>query len=146
MSSTTTKYPLDFDALEKGMTISRTDLEEIFGINASEDPKAYSFKMMALRDQIIQRTGILVRSSNETLVLMDDEEGADYNFGTFKKGLRSIVTSVFRLQLIDTDKLSLGSKARFESRSRVMSGTVQATLAAERKQKGLEKLIASGLK
>jgi hypothetical protein len=143
--NTATKYPLDFDVLEKGSTISREVLEEIFSISATEDPKAYSFKLMALRDQIIQRTGILVRSSNDTLVLMDDEEGADYNFGTFKKGLRGIATSVFRLQLIDPDKLSASSKARFESNSRVMSGTAQATLAAERKQKSLEKLIASGL-
>ena len=137
-----TKYPLDFELLEKGTRITREKLEDIFGCAPSEDE--WSFKAMKLVADIKEKAGLLARQSKNSIVIMTDAEAAEYTHETFRRGIRKMGTSVRNRSLIDTAQLSGPEMAKFESQSRVMTGTQQAMLAEVKKLSRMERLLECG--
>jgi hypothetical protein len=144
--STLGKYPIDFDVLEKGSVITQQELEEIF-LCTPEDYKEWPLKLLGLSKRITDERGFLTRVSKNTIVVMDDEEAAEYNDGSvFQRGLRKMRSAVLNLRRINTANLSPGAASKFESRSRVMVGTLQAATAERKKLERLDKLLPSGAK
>ena len=140
--ATVTPYPLDFDALEKGTVISRGELETIFGFCEIDDIRNWNFKVMGLVALIIQKTNIICRSSKGSIILMADSDANDYNLGTHKKAMKLQILSQSRLALIDLDNLTPEELARFESNARIITGTTQAMLSANKLAAKHEKLVA----
>ncbi len=139
---TVSKYPLDFEQLEKGQRITQAELEEIFSCTPT-DP-TWGFRAMKLVEDIKSNVGLLARQSRHSIVIMTDEEAAEYTYeAMFKRGVRKMGAAVRNRQLIDKNELSAAVLAIFESKSRIMTGTQQATLSALRKQTRVENLLAA---
>lgn len=72
----TQKHPLDFDSLKKGDWIPQSELEKILNLSVT-DP-AYGFAIMALKEQIEDRTGFVVRQINNGIEMLTDSKAVDY--------------------------------------------------------------------
>ena len=134
------KYPVDFELLEKGTTIEQPELEKIF--SCTPDDKNWGLEMLKLSKLIEINAGILVRKSHNSLVLMADEEAAEYLFEIkFLGGYRRMGAAVRNVGMVNMAQLSATSRASFESRTRIMAGTVQASRTSMQKLKRIEKLL-----
>jgi hypothetical protein len=132
MSYSVSKYPIDFDVLRKGDFISSSDLENVFGLSVEDSQ--YSFKLMALAQDIEARTGIVCRTQYNGIKMLKDNEAVDYirqqNLAANRKKRkqwRRIVDN------IDVANLSPDSKRRFSSELAIIGAEV-AAIATVRKQ------------
>jgi len=137
-----TKYPIDFESLEKGTIITREALEEIYGITPLSPE--WPFRLMKLIADIKENAGMLCRQSRNCIVVMTDAEACDYTHDSFLRYGRRMGASSRNRALIDTSSFSAIDQAKFESRSRIMTGTQQAATTELKKLTKIERLLDAG--
>ena len=73
-------HPLDYDALKKGDTLEREQLERIFNVRADDNPSSYAFAVLGLREQIEAHRDDLICRGHEGhgILIMHDREAEEY--------------------------------------------------------------------
>ncbi len=123
------RFPLDFDALEKGQTIHTQEIEAIYGI--PKDDRQFRFKLMALRTQIEhERSDLLVRETRDALRIMTDREADEYLEGQTDKSVSRLKRTAARTLRVDRSDFTDAERRLSESRSR------KATMIAMFAEKG----------
>lgn len=107
-------FPLDFDALQKGDSISPEHLEKLTEKTRGTD--AYNLAVLALRERIIRECKDREKHFTVAVVkghlrILTDEEAAVYNMRTFRaafrrqhRSLRMMANTVNTAALSDTQK------------------------------------------
>lgn len=139
---TTSKYPLDFDLLNKGDVITTEIIEEAMGCKSTA--RDFNFKMLALKALIEKATGYNVKAQNYTeLRILDDEEGVSYNQQTWEHGLNKLRRAAAIARNVDVEQLSNVSRNLLERQMLNQSRQMQALrrtrreIASEEKSKQL---------
>jgi len=106
--SPVSKWPLDFDALEKGSVIDTEDLERILGHKRTT--AKYQFGVMALKDRIrkeLSMRGIdaFVIQTRNTLKVLTDEEGSAYGHTRWNRGIATQMRANEGMRKIDVAKI-----------------------------------------
>lgn len=126
-------YPLDFDLLKKGDSISPERLEALTQKQRGTD--GYNLAVLALRERIVREcrdrgrhfTVALVKGS---LRVLTDEEASLYNARTFRAGFKRSSKSLRRLAKVDASQLSDGQKIDHERNLIVLGKVLQAARTA----------------
>lgn len=134
----TGKYPLDIDAIVKGMVITVPQVEQITG--KKHGTKDYDFAAMALRKYILDETVargmiITIKHDKGALRILQDGEASDYNQKKFAKKLAGMFDSHFRLCGVDRTKLDSHELAKHDRGVEVQSKILQSV---ERTKKELK--------
>lgn len=131
------KYPLDFDALQKGDYINSDYIQKITG--HEPETKEYSFAVMQLINQIESRLDVVCKQSGNGIEILTDEKAVFYvrkqNIAANRKKrkqLRRLQTSV------DASNLSFDGQKRFITELTVIGAEV-AAVSQVRKQLKHEK-------
>lgn len=126
------KYPLDFDELQKGDVITTEIIEEAMGCKATE--RGFNFKMLALASLIEKHTGFNVKAQNYTeLRILIDEEGVEHNAKTFQHGLNKLRRAGQIARQIDIEQLTNRSTDRLQ-RQILNQGRIMQAIKRERRQ------------
>ncbi len=120
----TNKYPIDFDALEKGDIITNEQLEKITG-HKFGSPK-FAWAVIGLREKIFKNTGY-TSTHNQDIGLrnLTDTEASLYNEKDFHNKRRGMFRANQKMANVDVAKLSSTAKDLHErkllNQSRVLS-------------------------
>lgn len=107
-------YPLDFAALAKGQSIRPHQLEQILGVTAS-DEQCFRFAVLHLKEEIEQRCGFTVRTSDEFgLLILTDAEATRYNWTETQRGVNKIRKRHWLNMQVDITKLTEMERRQFE--------------------------------
>ena len=136
------KYPLDFDSLEKGMTIDVAQLEHIFGIKQSD--RMYAVKLMSLCNEIEKRsaaTGAPLHTKSErgAIRILTDEEDAEYQAKRFKEGIDQSFRAQHKALVVDTNNLSEPRKLAHERNIQKQAFVLASIVSARRQIKDRER-------
>jgi hypothetical protein len=134
----TEKYPLDFDALKKGDSISPHKLMEIVRANVGT-PK-YQFRVMNLERRIRREMACRGRPVNVAIVdghlrILTDEESVPYMIRRWGVGERIMRRTLENEAIIDTGNLTEETRQRHERNIQVHGFKLAAIRAAARKLK-----------
>ena len=104
-----TRYPFDYDELDKGDIISAETLEELTGYERGTQD--YNLQLMVLQNQIMDEMEVrdrpmTVRIHKGGLELLTDAQASVYNHGRGESGLRQMKGAVKRLGWTDMMKLT----------------------------------------
>lgn len=116
----TTKYPLDFSALEKGQLVLQEDIERITGVSKSENPEDYQLEVLNLTQRIMKETAELglfmtAKGDKGAIRILTDEEAVEYHASQCESGRKKSIRNMARMQInVDVRNLSEDSKARHE--------------------------------
>lgn len=124
------KYPLDFDALQKGDVIPADQLERVVG--ERKGTPAYEFKVLGLRDEIEEACGIVCRCIGGDLTLLTDEQLDAYTVGRTTHHVAALSKQARRRSLIDRSAMDSTEKAAAEARDRRVAYVAMAARKALR--------------
>lgn len=133
------KYPLDFDALQKGEWLETAELEEALGVTMADGAK-WNFALMGLRSQIERESGIVCRIDHDRIRLMTDTEADEYLYRQGERSVSKLVRVTRSRALIDRGSMTDQEKRVAASRDTVMMATATAarmTLRRQRRANGL---------
>lgn len=130
MNNTTSKYPIDFDAVRKGDEFTPERLADILGKQPSND--AFRFAVLGLQVLIQERTGLTVKGTPEGgLRVLVDSEAAEHNRRLFSQNMRALGTRHALNCQVDVDNLSPEQRAKHDrtllTQSRYVSAIVSTT-------------------
>jgi hypothetical protein len=146
---TATVYPLDFDALEKGSWIEARQIESWPDRDGrpqfiGREERAYSFRMLRVKDEIEKRTGIRCRADGERLRLMTDAEHLEYQGRESDRYVRGYRRNTRWLQEIDSRNLNDIEKKKHEYQLRHQTGVAVVLVQEQRKAARNLRLIERG--
>jgi len=112
-----TRFPVDFESLQKGSVLKREYLERVFMVTA-DHANEYRFCLLTLRDQIMkelekQGRPVTVIARHNDLVILTDQEAAAHNPLEFKRGARKMTRAHKRTLAVDISQLSHEEKLRW---------------------------------
>lgn len=132
---TTTRYPLDVNALGKGDYISLEDCEKILGKKREADPDKYRLALLGLKDLIVReltRSGrvLTVNIHHDGIRICTDSEAAEYNKSRFALSVRSMTDATIRNQHVDDAELTEEQRAAHRQELVKMAAVTSATIGA----------------
>lgn len=103
------KFPLDFDTIKKGDTITEPVCREIIGTAKTEEQ--YQIGLLGLKQQIereLMQRGIVatIKITRKTIEVLTDAQASEYNEARQNYALKSFVTSHRRMLGVDSSKLT----------------------------------------
>jgi hypothetical protein len=124
------KYPFDWEELQKGDILTTEELQRITGKTPGSDE--FRFACMTLQSLIQDKTGFTVKlKGDETLQVLTDAEAAEHNSRLFGQFMRSMVSRHALNCEVDVDNLNPTSRAKHDrtlvTQSRYVSAIVQTT-------------------
>ena len=130
------RYPLDFDALNKGDVLTPESLARITSTEVGTP--AYQFAILGLRCEIereLEAAGrpVTVKQDGDGLRILTDEEATDYNHAQLQAGLRKVARSHRRNLLVDRTQLSI-EKQKAHDRRLIAEGAYVQSIAETRKR------------
>ncbi len=136
----TTRWPLDYDSLDKGDMISVDRIEQITGTKHGTD--AYTFSSLKLAKRIqseLHDRGRIwtVKSDRGALRILTDSEAAAYNHEIQVQDRRSMLRRFHLQQAVDTAQLTESDKQEHQRNLEIDGRFIQALLAT-RKELQLE--------
>jgi hypothetical protein len=130
------KYPLDFDELQKGDTLTSERLTEVTGKKPKTDE--YRFAILGLQALIHERTDLVAKiQSDGSIRILTDPEASDHNDKLHLQGKRMMIVRHHMMSRVDIDNLTDGQRKRHDQRVMLQSRYVTA-LAREAKQIRIE--------
>jgi hypothetical protein len=121
------KYPLDFDQLEKGETLTCERLEVVTGKKPGTD--AYRFAILGLQALIHERTPFTAKTQADgSLRILTDAEASDHNDKLVSQGVRTVIFRHARAIVVDVGNLTEDQKARHDQRLQRQGRYVTALL------------------
>jgi len=114
MEQQTKKFPIDFDALNKGDLISAEDIEDAYGVKRTS--RSYAFSVLRMKAEIERELSDLGRpvtckSEGDCVRVLTDEESLEYNARRFESNVHGVYRAHRRTADIDTENLSASSQA-----------------------------------
>ena len=130
------RYPLDFDALEKGDVISAEQVEAI--VEIKRDDIKYGFAAMALGKRIKKELQdrdkeVTVRMHQSALMICDDADASPYNERMIKARARGVGRFLRQLSAVDRSKLPEERVPLHDRALTVWTLTYQAMRSTRRK-------------
>jgi len=125
-------YPLDFRALKKGQVLSTEYLEYVTGISRREYEK-FTFAILALRKEIMDRTGYTVKIEQRQLRILTDAEASVYNHKRLHNRVHGMYRDFDHLRNVDILQLNDEEKHAHERRVINCSKYIQAVSNVRRK-------------
>jgi hypothetical protein len=131
------RFPIDFDAVQKGDSWAPDVLEEL--TSTRRGTVSYQFACLELRARIMRECldrgkPVTVAMVKGSLRVLTDEEAALYNVKTFKSGLRRSVRSVKRLARVNPANLNEAQRAEHERNLTLCSLMMTAARKARRER------------
>lgn len=127
----TDKYPIDFDLLEKGQTITVEELTTILGKKPGTDP--YQFALLGLQALVNEKTALTAKITDKfELRILTDEEAARHNYKLGIQGVRAMRYRHQKALEVDIALLSDESRNQHERNLIVMSRYVSAITATSK--------------
>jgi ethanolamine utilization protein EutA (predicted chaperonin) len=129
------RWPIDFDALQKGSFIPVEDLERAF--RANRDTRVFNFKVMGLisdiRDFFKDRREqtVTVCQKDGGITVLTDEQAVSYNAAKFSEHFRKAGQAHKRTLGIDTEQLSDDGKRRHERGVILQAAMLSAAMNAK---------------
>lgn len=144
MDYQTQKYPLDFDALQKGDVITPEQITEIFGIEPS-DRSNYQWSLRSLARTIerqMQRRGrpVTVDIRGYSIHVLTDKEAIRANEDEYQAGWRRMKRRYKKMLEVDVSNLSVEDKKVHARCVEIMSKQTQAAEKVE------QRYVAEGTK
>jgi len=124
-------HPVDFDRLSKGMWLETPELVRI--LRVQPDHKLWRLRVLALRVQITDRTGILVRSEQDRLRLMTDSEAYVWNHNLAMQRESGLMRCAQNTTLIDRSKLNDTERKAADHSARMIGAIAMAARTARKK-------------
>jgi hypothetical protein len=119
------KYPIDYDALQKGDELTAEQLRDVLGKKPGTDE--FRFAVMSLQALIQEKTGLTVKcTSDNGMRVLTDAEAAEHNRKLFAQNYRAMM---FRHSLnaqVDVDNLSADQRSKHDRTLMVQSRYVSA--------------------
>jgi len=130
------RYPVDFDALNKGDVLPVAELEDIFRIK--EGHKDFVWKSLNLKQQIERELAdrgrpVTVRNDHGALVICTDEDASDYNHRQRKVALRKLGRSHKRSLQVDRSSLSKEQLDKHDRNNGIYGAVLAAALKVRRR-------------
>ncbi|HEV8189480.1 MAG TPA: hypothetical protein VGP83_17125 [Pyrinomonadaceae bacterium] len=124
------RYPLDWELLQKGDVLDAETLKDITGKTPGSDE--FRFACMGLQALIQEKTGFTVKlPSDNSLRVLTDPEAAAHNERLFWQFMRSMVTRHTLNCSVDVDNLEATQRAQHDrtllAQSRYVSAVAQTT-------------------
>jgi len=136
-----TRYPIDYNALEKGSTISVDELERITGKKAS----SYAFALAVLGfvqdlQERLEDRGLecIVVQQKRGLRILTDIEATEYAYAEFEKHSRAMGRNLRRQLKVDHSGFDEKQKGDHDRRLHKMSFIYSAVKKARREVKHIE--------
>ena len=131
------RYPLDFDKLEKGDTISHAQLEEILGMKKDKDPEKFALEKLKLYGRIQRELWeegkvYTVRMTGGMIHICDDKEASAYGEKTNKSAVKKLAMTTKRLSGVDLTEFSDAEKRDHEKRVLLNGAMLGACLTIRR--------------
>lgn len=138
-------FPLDFEALNKGDTITQNQIESIYQTRYAIAPDEYRRKMMDLGSRIErERPGeLLVKYDGLTLRIMTDHEADEVTHKRIVHAVGTIGRNSHRRAAINRDEFSGEQKKVAESRDMFATTLALATRKELRRAKREQMLLSS---
>lgn len=124
-------HPIDFDKLSKGMWVETSELERIVG--CGPDDRRWRLRVLAFRQEITDRTGILVRMDHDRLRLMTDSEAYAWNLDLAMKREAGLHRCAQNTALIDRSQLSPAELAEADHAQRKIAAMAAAASMASKR-------------
>lgn len=124
------KYPLDFDSLNKGDVVENGVIENFSG--ARNGTSKFGIAKMVLAKKIedhLERRGMIVtvKSIRQGLHILTDIEASEYNADSTKQAIRRMGRCLARISGVDRSEFSIDQNLRHDHR---VSTVASAYLAA----------------
>ena len=127
------RYPMDFDDLQKGDIITVQELERLTGKKFGTNE--FAFKALSLQAQISDATGFTVKIRNgEELHILTDEEASKHNHNEFQRHKKGMFRRNRLMGLVDMNALSETMRAEHE-RKLIKQGQLLQAMSGAKKQK-----------
>ena len=112
------KFPLDFDAIEKGSVIEESQCRKIIKHSSETEYQLGLLKLKSLIEDRLQDRGVVVtiKCHKGALVILTDSEASEYNEERQKHSLKAFAVSHRRLIGVDTARLNSEQKMNHERR------------------------------
>lgn len=136
----TEKYPLDFDALEKGTWLEGSVLERAVGCTP-RDHGRWNLGLMKLCKMIERAAGIVSYVDHDRIRLCTDAEACNYTTRMNERAQSMMFRSVARRTLIDRENLTEEQRSLADRRDRYLGSVAQATRQEARKQRKMLELL-----
>jgi len=124
------RYPIDFDVLQKGQTLTAGFLE-----NACGQPRGtakYEFFCMTLAQMIFHETGCTAKRAGEDLRILTDSEAAQYNARRVEQHVRGVFQRFEMLASVDMANLGADEQREYERQLLNKGRYVQALVNVKR--------------
>lgn len=112
----TAKYPIDFDALEKGTYLAPRQCEDV--LLCSMRDNSYRGKLLTLRDEIKSRLAarglnVVIRTERLGLRILTDSEAVAYGPKSYRKLKKRLMNSHRDFCLLDRSKITPDEDTRY---------------------------------
>ena len=134
-------FPIDFNILEKGQTLSLGELKE--AIPGVEFPSAsWNFSCLSLVQKIEDQCGLIARVMNNhtEIQILTDSEAEAWTRARYEKSLQSQVRQIRRRALINTAELSETERRTYETSTGAM---IRITAASREQWRRSERLVSA---
>ena len=130
------KYPLDFESLKKGMTITAAQIQKICGHQPGT--QEYEFYILTLRKQIMEYKKlhgdpVTVNTCSGCINILTDSEAAIYNDNDFNRRKNGMLRAYGRQRNVDSTQLTTEERKAWERSLIVQSYTVSAIHEAKKR-------------
>ena len=134
------RFPLDFDAIEKGDVISQEEVEEIVGMEKEKDPEKFNLLRLQLIGQIIRELRdrdrfYTICQKRGSICILEDKEASPYNEKSINRGVHRMAQAQRRNLAVDTTKLTEKEQQAHSKRLLVGGALVAACYAVRRSPK-----------
>jgi uncharacterized membrane protein YccC len=127
------QFPIDFDALQRGMVLSIKELEQVLGLKYQPGETTWAFAVMGLQSQICNQTDLTAVVDGGAIRILTDAEASQNNYRAVQLHTRRIYRRNRKLLQVDRQQLTPDQQSEHESRVRVSGSIVSALIGATRK-------------
>lgn len=135
---TAERFPLDFDALQKGDIVPAETIEAAYGV--TRDDRAYPLSVLRLKKEIevqLEALGrpVTTKGEGDCIRVLTDEEALVYNARSFESDVRGLYRAQRRMMQIDAAQLSESSR---ESHTHALQVQAMQCLALRKVRKQIQ--------
>ena len=117
MNQNGAKYPLDFEALEKGYVITAAEIEKISGKQRGTDE--YKFAQLSLKERVEREMALLgkpatCKCERDDLRILTDSEAAKHTHDLFMQAISAMRRNFGRKASVDIENLTDEERKRHE--------------------------------
>lgn len=125
------RYPIEFDILQKGQSLTAEFLENACG--HERGTTKYEFFCMTLAQMIFTETGFTAKRSGDDLRILTDSEAAQYNARRVEQHVRGVFQRFEMLAAVDLAGLGTDEKREYERQLLNKGRYVQALVIVKRR-------------